>query len=319
MSTEQTDKPGTETDFPVQLYRAAFDAMPDSAALLDEQGRLLAVNEAWRNFARANGGDPDAYVGRNYLDILDAACGDPGVAYVSRMMRDLLAGIRQNFDFECQCELPDGIHWYLMRVLRVHLDGQVFFMSLYVDITQRRKAEERAREVAGRDLVTGLLNRRSLLEQSAILERIAAREQRDLVALFLDLDGFKPVNDRLGHKAGDQVLQQVADRLRAVVRSSDVLARYGGDEFVIVGVVQGSGDGRELADRCLAVFSEPIDVGVEKLQLSCSIGLVEQAIPDEGIEQLVNRADYAMYRVKMEGGNGVHCARPDEGMPFKTG
>lgn len=308
--------PSAGKEWPASFYRAILDAIPDSAAVLDAKSNILLVNHAWRRHSECNGGDPGAYIGRNYLEVLDADRKDPSVAYVRRLLVELLEGSRDGFDFEYPCEGPSGIRWYLMRVRRVTVEKRDVVLMMHVDITQRREAEELAREAAGRDLLTGLFNRRSFLEQGSMLAEIAAREKRDLVVLFMDLDGFKPINDRLGHQIGDRVLQMVADRFRGAVRSSDVLARYGGDEFVVIGLVRDARDGRELAERCLAALSEPLDVGSEQVQLSCSIGLVEHVGDGTSIEELVNRADHAMYRAKTAKGNHIHHATDeDERMP----
>lgn len=156
------------------------------------------------------------------------------------------------------------------------------------------------------DELTGLPNRRGLQERCS-LERRAKSEDRTVSVLFVDLDGFKAVNDTLGHAAGDELLRQVAERLRANVRTDDVVARLGGDEFVVVGAYHRR-DAGELGERLIAVLSAPFNIGGGQATISSSIGLAQQA-PEELIDDTVSRADGAMYTAKRAGkGRLVHVA-----------
>lgn len=166
----------------------------------------------------------------------------------------------------------------------------------------RLRLEERLRRAAMLDEVTGLSNRR-LFDQN--LQR-RERAQADQVAvLFVDLDGFKAVNDSLGHAAGDEVLRVVAERLTRVFRAEDEIARYGGDEFVVALHVADSSDALELADRARAAIAEPIDGIPAGLTISASVGIAitEGAAADQPVDYLIRLADQAMYAAKRSGGD----------------
>ncbi|MCB1255468.1 MAG: diguanylate cyclase [Microthrixaceae bacterium] len=173
------------------------------------------------------------------------------------------------------------------------------------DVTSRELLTQALAHQAMRDPLTGIFNRRAFGEG---LERSLARASRsgDKVALlWLDLDNFKGVNDNHGHAAGDKVLVEVARRLTSIVRAGDIVGRFGGDEFAIVlEPISDVGDARTMAERVLSTVSEPIDV--DGIELSCapSIGL---AISDGGndADQLMARADAAMYKAKREGGQRI--------------
>jgi diguanylate cyclase (GGDEF)-like protein len=157
-----------------------------------------------------------------------------------------------------------------------------------------------------RDALTGMPNRalmRDRLEQSITLAR---RHGLRTAVLFVDLDGFKPINDELGHDAGDEVLQLLARRMESVVRASDTVSRHGGDEFlVLLAEVARASDAQAIAEKMLAALAKPFVVQSRKLRLTASIGIA--LFPDDGADAatLVGHADAAMYRVKHRGGGGL--------------
>ncbi len=164
--------------------------------------------------------------------------------------------------------------------------------------------------MAHTDVLTGLLNRRGL--QDALAPMLAAASPRRLLALYvLDLDGFKAVNDRLGHDAGDALLVDVAQRLRAQLRGTDLLARLGGDEFVVaVGGLAAEADAARVGDNLLAAFRNPFVAGGEPCRVGLTIGYALAPPDDTTLEGLMKRADAAMYGGKQAGKN---CVRRDAG------
>jgi diguanylate cyclase (GGDEF)-like protein len=185
-------------------------------------------------------------------------------------------------------------------------DDDVHFLeaaaNILADAIARRLAEERTRHAALHDPLTGLPNRALLLERARHWQRLAARGRGGMAAvLFLDLDHFKLVNDSLGHEAGDELLRQVATRLRAAVRPMDTVARFGGDEFVIL--LEDLED-REavlgVVERVQAAFAEPFTLGTASHCATTSIGV---ALYDGGADAdaLLRNADAALYRAKDRG------------------
>lgn len=163
-----------------------------------------------------------------------------------------------------------------------------------------RRGEARLAQLALIDYLTGLHNRRSLI--ASIEEALAAGQTGGV--LFLDLDGFKQINDRLGHETGDQVLRTVADRLTAACRASDIVSRLAGDEFVVLSLGVGGDAGDALAARLVDLVNEPIPTDQGPVRVSASCGFVEIG-PDHTAKELLEAADAAMYRAKRGGRNRV--------------
>jgi diguanylate cyclase (GGDEF)-like protein/PAS domain S-box-containing protein len=173
-------------------------------------------------------------------------------------------------------------------------------VSTYRDVTARTERERRAREEAHTDPLTGLANRRALDRTLAAAVARGQRRDRRVAVLLLDLDGFKAVNDRLGHAAGDETLREVGRRLRGAVRERDLVARVGGDEFVVVlaDVGGASGAADDCRERIAAALARPFDVQGEPVRLSAAVGIA--ATPHDGADAaaLLAHADRAMYADK---------------------
>ncbi|MBA2740274.1 MAG: diguanylate cyclase, partial [Nocardioidaceae bacterium] len=216
---------------------AVLDALPDATAVLDRAGSIVAVNHAWRMFALDNGGVPAATgVGVNYLDLCArsaaAGCDDAGV--VAAGLQAVLAGDTVDSELEYPCPSPAANRWFLLRItpLAGPTPGAV---ASHVNITRRKMAENIVAHEAAHDPLTGLANRTLFTTRltEALTPRSGRRDVADVGLLYLDLDGFKPVNDTHGHDAGDEVLVVAAHRLRQHVRPQDTVARLGGDEFAV--------------------------------------------------------------------------------------
>ncbi|WP_284044128.1 GGDEF domain-containing protein [Actinoplanes sp. M2I2] len=156
---------------------------------------------------------------------------------------------------------------------------------------QRRAAERALHRLATRDGLTGLANRGACLDHLAT----SLEEGADLAVLFCDLDGFKPVNDRLGHAAGDELLIAVADRLSTCVRDSDLVSRFGGDEFVLI--CRGPDAVGVVADRIAGLTRRPFTAAGEQVLIGVSVGVARRR-PADTTDDLINRADQAMYEAK---------------------
>jgi diguanylate cyclase (GGDEF)-like protein/PAS domain S-box-containing protein len=178
------------------------------------------------------------------------------------------------------------------------------FLGIFRDLTDRVAQEELVRRLAFLDPLTGLPNRRLLEDRLGQALVRAEREQTRGALFFLDLDRFKPVNDSLGHAAGDWLLQEVARRIEASVRGTDTVARIGGDEFVVLLSDQGDLDQTAgVADKILRNVELPYDLDGDVLSVSASIGIV--LFPDQGANptELIRLSDAAMYQAKAQGRN----------------
>lgn len=196
--------------------------------------------------------------------------------------------------------------WLTSAPLRAE-NGQVIeYVTLFTDITERKAAEARILHIAHHDALTGLPNRLSLGLQLNTALSLAQREQRQLAVMFLDMDRFKLINDTLGHDVGDGLLKQVAQRLTAALRESDIVSRLGGDEFVMVlQDLHGRPGAARIAHKVLMSLGKPYTVDGHVLHSTPSLGLA--IYPDDGrdADTLMKNADTAMYRAKELGRNNV--------------
>jgi diguanylate cyclase (GGDEF)-like protein len=179
------------------------------------------------------------------------------------------------------------------------------------DITDRHAAEEAVRFQAMHDTLTGLANRSLLMEQLEREVALGHRHGGSFGVIYIDLDGFKPVNDRLGHAAGDALLTQVAERLRNCTRESDITCRQGGDEFVVLVPQAGPIPELEtLGAKLLSQLQQPFSLESSTVQINGSIGIAR--FPDHGdsADALLQAADAAMYRAKTAGGGKMRLATP---------
>jgi len=181
--------------------------------------------------------------------------------------------------------------------------------ALQDEVTERRRAEDMLRHVATHDGLTDLPNRSLMIDR---LDKAIARAKRNktkCAVMFLDLDGFKPINDTLGHDKGDLVLREAAMRLSECIRDADTAARFGGDEFVLVlSDLKNGEDSITVANKVLSALSEPVDLNGHTAQVGASIGIA--IYPDNGLnaETVLKHADIAMYDVKGSGKNNFAFA-----------
>ena len=220
--------------------------------------------------------------------------------------------------FDVYTELPE-IHEYARRALRgessesrIELGGLTFdcswkgapdgsIIGIAVDVTARQRSEERLTHLAFHDQLTGLPNRATVEERLTHELARAAHDGSSVAALFVDLDQFKLVNDSLGHAAGDQVLVQVAERIGAVTRAGDLLARLSGDEFMLVCPDTGIAGAQAAAAKVRAALDDTFIVEETEFQFSASIGIAVGPAGGRTAADLLKHADAAMYQAKRDG------------------
>lgn len=191
----------------------------------------------------------------------------------------------------------------------------VLFDNLALTRELETRVDERTAELqhqAFHDGLTGLANREFFNEVLAGAVRRRARSGVELGVLFLDLDGFKKVNDLYGHRAGDAVLQAVARRLRQTLREADTVARFGGDEFAILTEdAPGTSDPEQIAERLLGSLERPFRIANAKVHIRASIGVATDASEASTADDLLRHADLAMYTTKVSGSHGYHVYTPE--------
>lgn len=282
--------------------RSTLNSLSAQIAIVDESGTILAVNKTWRDFAESNGGTGQKVAeGTNYLQVCDSSTGvwSEGAAVFAEGLRSVLSGQREEFTFEYPCHSPTERRWFVARVTRFSAGGLARAVVAHEDITERRRAEERLRYQAFHDSLTNLANRQLFVDR---LEQALARAERleSIVAvLFMDLDNFKIVNDSFGHEVGDQLLVAVAERFKSCLRQKDTLARFGGDELVIlVEDVESPTDAGRMAERIIEELRKPFYLNGHEIFTSTSIGISLRDSADVSVDEMLRNADTAMYHAK---------------------
>ncbi|MES2901835.1 MAG: diguanylate cyclase [Pseudomonadota bacterium] len=198
-----------------------------------------------------------------------------------------------------------------LRVQRMQ-DLERINRELETEVAERKVAEQRANDLSIRDPLTGLVNRRSLIQQLEHAVASADRSKGEFALLFLDLDKFKSINDTLGHEVGDELLRQVAARLLASVRVSDVVARLGGDEFVVL--LEGAGasnNAARVARKIEQAHARPFDIGQHRIATSTSVGIAVYPVDASSAAQLMKNADTAMYHAKQNRRGSIEFFREE--------
>src|SRR5215831_9926934 len=209
-------------------------------------------------------------------------------------------------DFEAEMLTSSGRRfWASLSGQRLRFAGEDALLAAIVDVTAQKQAREDLLVQATHDGLTGLFNRRHV--EDVLRKEVvrAARHARPLAVAMMDADHFKNINDTYGHQTGDEVLREISERCRKMLRSNDVLGRYGGEEFVIVFPETKLDEAGAVAERLRAAVAEsPIKVGADALGVTVSIGLAAHA-PGQGMDKLLQRADAALYTAKQDGRNLV--------------
>ncbi|MGZ8293318.1 MAG: diguanylate cyclase domain-containing protein [Telluria sp.] len=285
-------------DYQSRLFDALLSSSPDLAFIIDAGGRIIYANAAFAEHVRI----PAAELRGADFYALAASFAPEIDIHVGQVLRSQSTH-RGELSFALGPERRQTYEYLLVPVLDPQGRSEAVACTAR-DITERKEVEERIRRSANYDHLTELPNRSLFRERLEHEIKHAARSRLPLALLFLDLDGFKGVNDRLGHAAGDQLLQKVAKRISACVRGSDTVARLGGDEFtVILTEVTRPAAIEALCAKMLADIEKPFALAAGEAHVSASIGITlypsDGATPDE----LLRKADAAMYRAKNAGRN----------------
>ncbi|CDH45090.1 putative Diguanylate cyclase [Candidatus Contendobacter odensis Run_B_J11] len=281
--------------FSEQRYRTMLAAAPVGVAEVDAAGRCQYVNFPW---CVLTGQAATAVLGHSWLE---------GIHPSQRSEAEQLMETRQNRrtgdgEFQGLADQWLSVHWSTLYDGDGAITGAIVILN---DITDRRLREQENWELAHFDALTQLPNRILFWDRLEYALRLASRNRQLVALLWLDLDGFKAINDTLGHAAGDELLRQVSQRLQASLRESDTAARMGGDEFtVVLATVAHPEDAIGVAQKIIDQIHQPFTLPQGLAQVSTSIGVALYPDHASTAKELVHCADLAMYAAKNAGKNG---------------
>jgi diguanylate cyclase (GGDEF)-like protein/PAS domain S-box-containing protein len=278
-------------------FEALVKHSSDAVSLVDLEGRIRYQSES----ALAVLGYPaESLIGRQFSELLDEASRDRLLATIGQALQ------RPYERVLTELEICHADHHRLVETTVTNLVDQPSVQGLVLntrDISVHRKLEDELFHQAFHDALTGLANRALFQDrvEHALARRIA--DGPTVAVLFLDLDGFKEINDSLGHASGDDLLVQIADRLRRCVRVGDTVARFGGDEFAVLMEEDGTTTtALAMAQRIIGTFDAAYTIGGREMTVRTSVGIATADSSITNIGQLLRNADLAMYRAKSAGG-----------------
>jgi diguanylate cyclase (GGDEF)-like protein/PAS domain S-box-containing protein len=274
-----------------------FESTRDGVMITDLQGNIVSVNAA---FCAISGYDVEEVLGRNPRLLKSGRADSAFFADVWRQIES--QGHWQGEVWNRRKSGEEYPQWLSITTVRDDRGKPTHYVGVGTDISELKRSEEQLQHLAHHDPLTGLPNR---LMAQARLEHALQRAQRRnsrIAVLFLDLDGFKHINDSLGHSVGDGMLTTIAQRLKGRLRDEDALARLGGDEFLLLAEnIQTPADAANIARKLLESLQQPLDLGGRQLFVTASIGI--SLYPDDGRSwsELIRNADTAMYQAKAAG------------------
>ena len=298
-----------------KLYRYLVDSSPDIVYTLDEEGCFSFINERIQQLLGFSSSD---LLGKHYTTVIhhddlerayyvfnERRVGERATRNVELRLKSLIKDdVDRTFDNSLITMSFNSLGMYAA-------DAQIRVPEFYGtygvarDVTDKKRAEELISYHAYHDALTDLPNRILFRDRLNLALIHSKRNKTDLPVMFLDLDRFKLVNDTLGHLKGDELLRQVAYRLKECLRSGDTLARLGGDEFTIfLPQMQSREDAEAVAGKFLKSLQQVFILDGHEVYISASIGIAVYPIDGEGIDELLRHADIAMYQIKAEGKNG---------------
>ncbi|NLA12428.1 MAG: EAL domain-containing protein [Firmicutes bacterium] len=291
-----------------ERYRTIIDNIEDAYFEVDLKGKFTFVNDA---LCESLGYFWDELIGMDHRHYAEESTVRELFALFNRVYRTGAPVKAYSFELSRK-DGRKGFCEISVTLIRDKQGKPVGFRGIARDVTERKQFEEQIRHLATHDTLTGLIN--SFMFRELLQENIdyAHRYGKRFALFFMDLDGFKIINDTLGHEAGDQVLVECAARLRRTLRASDCIARLGGDEFVmLLRDVSRLEEVTLLADKILSTIREPVDLGGSEYVVTGSMGISIYPQDGEDVHTLMKTADLAMYSAKEKGKDNFQIFSPE--------
>ena len=291
----------------LQQFLALTHLVPVSIIRIDTQWNCIYANDQWY-----------ALSGLSYEESKDQQWINAFHSEeVSHLLESLHDSIQLGKDYQAEVRLltPLGqVRWaeFNTRTLFNERGEVVGFLGTFADITERLVQQEKLRHVAEYDNLTGLVNRNLFQNRLQHAFRDSTRSHHTITVFFIDLDGFKDINDTLGHNAGDELLRQVANRLLNVLRKDDTIARFGGDEFVVLlNAHEELLAAAQIAEKVIQSLSQLYIVDDNKVYVTASMGIASGTAENSSPEKILKQADAALYLAKSEGKNNFQLFNAD--------
>ncbi|OPJ54978.1 bifunctional diguanylate cyclase/phosphodiesterase [Alkalithermobacter paradoxus] len=272
-------------------FKQLFENSPDAIAILDNEGKVISINLAFKDLFQY---DLDEIKGKLITNIICIEGNHEEDMNCTRIVQSGKIIRKETIRKDKQGNLIDV---NLLSYPIIYNDKQIGIYSIYTDIRERKKYEEKIQTLAYTDSLTGLYNRAYFIDR--LNYEINKKENKNIGIMFLDLDGFKKINDTLGHVVGDNVLKSFADRIKKYVRKEDIIARMGGDEFIILlPNVEKNEEIIDIAKKIVQNLENIFVIEEHNLYLTTSIGI--STYPSDGTDAhtLIKNADIAMYKAK---------------------
>jgi len=277
-----------------------LESTADGIITIDEQGIIESFNAAAEHIF---GYSADWIVGRKVNLLMSDSHSKMHDSYMKNYILTGQGKILGVGPREVEAIRRDGSRIFIdLAISEIALEGERLFIGLVRDITERKKAKERLNYLANHDVLTGLPNR-NLFNEQLITLKDAQLKDMSVSIFLLDLDNIKSINDTLGHKFGDLLIKAIAERLKNMMKGDDYLARFGGDEFIVMSVVRGSGEVLEKVKYILEKVQEPLLIDDYELIITTSIGVSIAPAEHFDIDEIIRQSDTAMYRSKEIGRN----------------
>ena len=290
-NADVSERKGVELQ--LQLDASVFNHAKEGIMITDPAGNIVRVNDT---FTQITGYSREEAIGQNTRMF---SSGRHGPDFYAAMWADLATKGYWSGEIYAELETISAVH---------DAKGEVqSYVALFTDITPLKDHQRQLEHVAHYDLLTGLPNRVLLADRLQQAMAHAQRRNQCLAVAFLDLDGFKAINDEYGHETGDALLNALANRMKEALREEDSLSRFGGDEFVAVLVdLETGSDCEPVLERLLKAVSEPVQLGDKTVQVSASVGVTLYPQDGSDADLLMRHADQAMYLAKLAGKNRYH-------------
>ena len=288
----------------MEIAASVFSHADEGILITDAEGRLIDCNSA---FARISGYTSECLRAENLS--LAQVCSQRAPSTFQNMWARLV--VKGKWEGELRSQRKGGEHyWTSVKLAAVHdQEGAVIhYVGVLSDITSFKEQQKALEHISQHDALTGLPNRVLMADRLGQAIARTKRHGKHLAVVFVDLDGFKAINDNHGHSAGDHLLITVSQRMKAALRESDTVARLGGDEFaVVLSDLAAEGEYFPIVERLLVAAADPVIVQDNVLRVSASIGVTLYPQADiDNADQLLRQADQAMYQAKLAGKNRYH-------------